>query len=223
MTAAALRTVVSRTLAGSALAGTAIVTAPDRAHPQMVGTITRPARGVICDRPAMTCFDNRGASVDLTRRHLGNNAAQRLSARLSGRPPAPEFELSNGAVCNVGGRTCWTSSRRNRIDSELTRDLFSNAQTTRPDDKEVSKSRGLCSITQRGRALFDGSCDLRIVSRDSGISRYSVSAGDGRRYVFRWSDIKLVATREHSLLPLAQPRSGRKGDQIDQLFRGTSN
>jgi hypothetical protein len=116
----------------------------------------------------------------------------------------------------------------------------------------VSRSRGLCSLTQRGRALYDGSCDLRVVSRDSGVSRYAVSTSDGRRYVFRrrgdileledatgtwpvdfrnhgytgvfrWSDMKLVATREHSLLPLAQPRGAGRGAEIDRLFSGGSN
>lgn len=225
--------------------------APARAQllQQLFTGISSPAPGVVCDRPAMTCFDSNGPSVDLTRRHLGRSAADRLSANLSGRPPAREFRLSNGAECSIASSTCWTDSRRNRVSTTLTRDLFASAQS---GDKVVSKSRGLCGLSQRGRAIFDGSCDLKVVSRDSDVARYAVATGDDRRYVFRrrgdrleledatgtfpvefrdhgytgvfrWGDMQLVATREHSLLPLAQPRRSSTGDQIDRLFSGGGN
>ncbi|MCP9928650.1 YcgJ family protein [Cyanobium sp. CH-040] len=231
------------------LAAVSLGMAPAQAQLQMFGGISSPAPGVVCDRIAMTCFNGSGPSVDLTRQHLGNSAALRLSASLSGRPPASEFRLSNGAVCSVRESTCWTDSRRKRVSDALTRDLF--AASPNPD-REVSRSRGLCSLSQRGRAVYDGNCDLRVVSRDSGISRYAVSTADGRRYVFRrrgdtleledatgtwpvdfrnhgytglfrWSDMTLVATREHSLLPLAQPRAAGRGAEIDALFSGGSN
>jgi len=231
------------------LGAVSVAAAPVHAQLQLFGGISSPAPGVVCDRIAMTCFDGGGASVDLTRRYLGNAAALRLSANLSGRPPASEFRLSNGAVCSIRESTCWTDSGRKRVSSELTRDLFAAVPS---GGKEVSRSRGLCSLTQRGRAIYDGPCELRVVSRDSGVSRYAVSTGDDRRYVFRrrgdsleledatgtwpvdfrdhgytgvfrWSEITLVTTREHSLLPLARPRAGSRGDQIDRLFSGGPN
>ncbi len=144
-------------------------------------------------------------------------------------------QLGNGALCRVANSTCWTNARKNRV------------------DKEVSKSRGLCSLSQRGRAIFDGPCDLRIVSGESGrVRRYAISTEDGRRYVlrrqgkaleledatgsysvdfrdhgytglFRWSDIVLVVTREHRRLPRSRSGGGDQGGQIDQLFSPDSN
>ena len=236
----------------AAMATIALIPSPARAQSpfQMFGGISRPAPGVVCDRAAMTCFNGSGPSLDLTRRHLGNSAAQRLSASLSGRPPAREFRLSNGVVCSVGESTCWTSSSRNRVDQELTRDLFASAGN---DGREVSKSRGLCSLNQRGRAVYDGSCELRTVTSEAGrVRRYTVSTSDERRYVFRrrgnqleledatgsyrvdfrdhgytglfrWSDMVLVVTREHRGLPMTRSGSGDQGDRIDQLFSGGSN
>jgi hypothetical protein len=112
---------------------------------------------------------------------------------------------------------------------------------------------GLCSLTQRGRGIYDGSCELRLVSREPGdISRYSVTTNDGRKYifkrtgstfqledatgtwpvqfinhgytgVFRWSDIKLVATRQHNLLNPQQPQPRNSVDVINDLFSGGRN
>lgn len=228
-----------------------LVPTPARAQFQLFGGITRPEPGVVCDSIAMTCFNSSGASLDLTRKHLGNVAALRLGASLSGRPPSSEFRLSNGVVCSVEDSTCWSDSRRRRVDRELSADLFGSDNA---DDKEVSTSRGLCSLSQRGRAVYDGSCELKVVGRESGVIRYAVATGDGRRFVFRrrgdtleledatgtwpvdfrnhgysgvfrWNDMTLVATREHNLLPLARTRSGSagSGDAIDRLFTGGAN
>ena len=101
--------------------------------------------------------------------------------------------------------------------------------------------------------MYDGACELRVVSREPGeITRYSVTTDDGRRYifrkrgdtlqledatgtwsvdyrnhgytgVFRWSDMLLVATREHSLLDPQRPQPRTLGNLIDQLFFGGGN
>ncbi|MEX1323999.1 MAG: hypothetical protein AB1Z21_07390, partial [Synechococcaceae cyanobacterium] len=239
-------------LAAATVAAVTVTTTPAQAQFELLfGGISRPAPGVVCDRSAMTCFNRRGPSVDLTRQHLGNSAAQRLSASLSGRPPAREFRLSNGVVCSVPEQTCWTNASRSRVNDSFTRDLFAAASS---DGPAATKTAGICSLTQRGRALYDGPCDLRIVSREAGdISRYSVSTDDGRRFVFRkrgdtlqledatgtwpvdyrshgrtgvfrWGDMKLVATRDpDSVVDPQRPQAPSLGDLIDRLFFGGSD
>ncbi|MFM7453630.1 MAG: hypothetical protein ACKO1V_06655 [Cyanobium sp.] len=91
------------------------------------------------------------------------------------------------------------------------------------------------------------------MSREPGdISRYSVTTNDGRKYifkrsgstflledatgnwpvqfinhgytgVFRWSDINLVATRQHNLLNPQQPQPRNSNDVINELFMGGRN
>ncbi len=223
---------------------------PTKAQAQWSGTVSRVAPGVVCDRAASICFDRQGPSIGLTKQYFGNNAAQRLTANLSGRPLPTEFSLSNGSFCSVSQSTCWTSNRRDRLSETLTRELYPNSPALQSN---VTKSVGLCSLTQRGRAIYDGSCELRLVSRESGgISRYAVITNDGRRYVFkragasfqledatgtwpvqfinhgytgvfRWSDIKLVATRQHRLLNPQQPQPRNSNDGINELFLGGGN
>ncbi|QVL53725.1 MAG: hypothetical protein KFB97_05085 [Cyanobium sp. M30B3] len=234
-------------LAGAVLAGH---TSPVQA--QWQGGIGRVAPGVICDRSAAICFDRQGPSIGLTRQYLGNAAAMRLTANLSGRPVASEFILSNGVFCSVAQSACWTSNRRDRLDERLTREFYPNSPALQ-GQSNVTKSVGLCSLTQRGRSIYDGTCELRLVSRDGGdVRRYSVTTNDGRKYlfkrsgstfvledatgtwpvqfinhgytgVFRWSDIKLVATRQHNLLNPQRPQPRNSNDVINDLFTGGRN
>lgn len=223
---------------------------PMKAQAQWGGAISRVAPGVVCDQAVGICFDRQGPSIGLTRQYLGNSAAQRLTASLSGRPLPTEFSLSNGSLCSVSQSACWTSSRRDRLNDQLTRELYPSSPALQGP---VTRSVGLCSLSQRGRAIYDGSCELRVVSREPGdISRYSVTTNDGRRFifrragssfqledatgtwpvqfinhgytgVFRWSDIKLVATRQHSLLNPQQPQPRNSSDGINDLFSGGRN
>jgi hypothetical protein len=236
--------------AASLIGWTALLLQPMTASAQWTSSIGRVAPGVICDRVASICFDRQGPSIGLTREYLGSGAALRLTANLSGRPVPSEFTLSNGSICSVAQATCWTSNRRDRFNEMLTRELYPNSPALQSN---VTKTLGLCSITQRGRGIFDGSCELRLVSREPGdISRYSVTTNDGRKYifkrtgssfqledatgnwpvqfinhgytgVFRWSDIKLVATRQHNLLNPQQPQPRNSNDVINDLFTGGRN
>jgi hypothetical protein len=237
------------------LASAAVVVSGGLLHPipvqaQWTSAISRVGPGVICDRTAAICFDRQGPSIGLTKQYLGSGAALRLTANLSGRPTPSEFSLSNGSFCSVSQSTCWTSNRRDRLNDSLTRELYPNSPALQ---SAVTKTLGLCSITQRGRGIYDGSCELRLVSREPGdISRYSVTTNDGRKYifkrtgstfqledatgtwpvqfinhgytgVFRWSDIKLVATRQHNLLNPQQPQPRNSNDVINNLFSGGRN
>jgi len=235
----------------SILAGAVLTGQTSPVHAQWQGNIARVAPGVICDRSAAICFDRQGPSIGLTREYLGNPAAMRLTANLSGRPLANDFILSNGVFCSIPQSACWTSNRRERLDEQITREFYPNSPALQSQGN-VTKSVGLCSLSQRGRAIYDGTCELRLVSRDGDVRRYSVTTNDGRKYifkrsgstflledatgnwpvqfinhgytgVFRWSDINLVATRQHNLLNPQQPQPRNSNDVINELFMGGRN
>lgn len=205
--------------------------------------VSSPSPGVICDRVSQVCYDRQGLSLGLTRQIFGSGAADRQMAMLSGRPLPREFRLSNGAVCSLQMQRCWSDGFAKRIVSTaMTRDLFGSAAVA--DDREVTRFSGFCTLAQGGNQVYDGPCALRRVSRDSnGLTRYVVMQPDGRRFnisnrsgrlevsdatgewpvaffdhgytgVFRWRDMTLVATREHS--GLRQSRDSRV--VMDQLF-----
>jgi hypothetical protein len=235
---------------GAMVLGGATLFTPVPSQAQWVGNVGRVAPGVICDRSAAICFDQQGPSVALTQQYLGRSEAQRLMANLSGRPAPNEFVLSNGSVCSVKQAICWTSNKRDRVNDLLTRELYHNSGSQQGN---VSKTPGLCSLSQRGRAIYDGGCELRLASRESGdVRRYSVTMNDGRKYifkrsgsrfeledatgtwpvefinhgytgVFRWGDIKLVATRENNLLNPQRPQPRNSNDVINDLFMGGRN
>lgn len=205
--------------------------------------VSSPSPGVICDRIGQVCYDRQGLSLGFTRQFFGSGAADRQMAALSGRPLPREFRLSNGAVCSLQMQRCWSDGFARRIVSTaMTRDLFGSAAVA--DDREVTRFSGFCTLAQGARQVYDGPCALRRVSRDSsGLTRYVVMQPDGRRFnisnrsgrlelsdatgdwpvaffdhgytgVFRWRDMTLVATREHS--GLRQSRDSRV--VMDQLF-----
>jgi hypothetical protein len=219
------------------LGSTVLVNPPAQA--QWFGTITNPAPGVLCDRNAQRCFDNQGASISLTQRYLGNSAAQRLSAEQSGRSRPSEFQLSNGTLCSIPERTCWSDgSTKRTTNTTLTQQLFGS---TTVDDSDNETQAARCSLNQQGRGIYDGPCEIRVVSRDGSLQRYAAIFPDGRRYqfrrsgdslqledatgtwpvelidhgytgVFRWSTMLLVATREHSQMrPLAAADGSESG------------
>jgi hypothetical protein len=216
------------------LAGASLVNTPAQAQWFMspINPISNPSAGVLCDRNAQRCFNNQGASISLTQRYLGNTAGQRLSAELSGRPSPSEFLLSNGTLCSVLARTCWSDgSRKQSTNTTLTQQLFGS---TTVDTAGNERQTARCSLNQQGRGIYDGACEIRVVSREGAVQRYAVIFPDGRRYqfrrsedgslqledatgtwpvelvdhgytgVFRWSTMLMVATREHSQMrPLA--------------------
>jgi hypothetical protein len=133
---------------------------------------------------------------------------------------------------------------RRTVSVEMSRDLFGSTAANGNDGRQVTRYSGFCTLAQGGRPLYDGPYALRRVSYDSsGITRYVVLQNDARRFnfsnrggrievsdgtgdwpvalfdhgytgVFRWRDMTLVATREHSGL-----RQGRESRVVmDQLF-----
>jgi hypothetical protein len=233
------------------IAGASLVNAPAQAQ-WFSSPISNPSPGVLCDRNAQRCFNSQGDSIALTQRYLGSTAGQRLSAELSGRPSPSEFLLSNGTLCSVSERTCWRDGSRKRSkNTTLTQQLFGS---TTVDNAGNERQEARCSLNQQGRGIYDGSCEIRVVSREGTIQRYAVIFPDGRRYqfrrsgddslqledatgtwpvelidhgytgVFRWSNMLMVATREHSQMrPVAAadgpaPSSSSSPFSPGQLF-----
>ena len=98
---------------------------------QMQQGLSSPTAGVVCDQMAATCFDRQGASVRLTQTYFGNNAANRLNKQLRGRPSASDVLLSNGALCDLRGMTCWSDGwRRSQVSTQLSQQLFGSTPSS---------------------------------------------------------------------------------------------
>ncbi len=112
-----------------------------------------PAPGVICDRGTSICYDRNGASLPLTREHLGSWAEWRLARQLAGRPLPPEFRLSDGSLCDLRSQTCWSDGYgRRQVSRQLSEQLFARMQ----GDREVTRFDGLCNLAKDGRPVYDG-------------------------------------------------------------------
>jgi hypothetical protein len=185
--------------------------------PLPVLALDLPRAGVVCDRKQQICYDARGASLDQTRREFGREAERDLLRSLSGRPPARAIEFSSGEVCDLSERRCWDDGwKRRNVSTRLTRQLFSGSGGSWDN---ANRGDARCRLSQRGRRLFDGGCNLfgrggsyvvetqdgrrysfvnengRLVLRDA-TGRWPVSAwNSGGMSVFRWADVELQATR----------------------------
>jgi len=176
-----------------------------------------PRSGVVCDRKQQVCYDARGASLEQTRREYGREAERDLLRNLSGRPPARSIDFSSGEVCDLRERQCWDDGWKKRnVSGRLTRQLFSGSGGSWDN---ANRGDARCRLSQRGRRLFDGGCNLfgrggsyvvetqdgrrysflnengRLVLRDA-TGRWPVSVwNSGGVSVFRWADVELQASR----------------------------
>ncbi|MEO1003391.1 MAG: YcgJ family protein [Cyanobacteria bacterium J06638_7] len=228
-------------LLAAALAAALMPSPAAQARALPLASVTSPAPGVLCDRGTSVCYDPNGPSLALTRQHLGSWAEWRLARQLAGRPVPADFRLSDGSLCDLRSQTCWSDGfGRRQVSRELSERLFAQAHSAR----EVTRFEGLCNLVKGGRQLYDGPCSLRrVANSERGVNRYVVRQPDGSRYtfsersgqlevsdgerswpasfgdhghtgLFRWRDLTLVATREHSALPLGRAHS----EGISQLF-----
>lgn len=86
-----------------------------------------PIDRVVCDRKVWACFDSFGASVPLTKAHLGDDAARSLENRITraGKTWNPNrFVLSNGVECLVAKKTCYVRAGSEEVDPSTTNQLF---------------------------------------------------------------------------------------------------
>ncbi|MFO1152581.1 MAG: YcgJ family protein [Rhodospirillales bacterium] len=86
-----------------------------------------PIKRIVCDRKARACYDYLGASVPLTRAHLGDGPATVLENRIRrvGKAWDPShFTLSNGVDCWTEKKVCYTAVGTNEVDRATTEALF---------------------------------------------------------------------------------------------------
>lgn len=144
-----------------------------------------PRPGVVCDNVARACFDNLGPSIGITRDLYGQIAANSLTANLAMGGNRRDFRLSSGQVCVIAGRTCYDDgwSMRN-VAHGLTRQLFGMAPPAPgPAPGQVSRDRGLCSVSRGSEAVFDGPCLMKRLFIN-GQNRYEVRLQNGNRFEF---------------------------------------
>ena len=147
--------------------------------------ITFPRAGEVCDQVGQVCYDSFGPSIGITKIYFGQFAADRLSQNLS-RSSRRDFRLSSGQACSISMRTCWNDGwNAQNKDKRLTRQLFDSApaQPQPHAHKQVAKQNGFCSLSEAGRPIFDGPCDLKQVVKGN-TSRFRIHLSNGNTYVF---------------------------------------
>jgi hypothetical protein len=92
-----------------------------------------PMPRVVCDRKGWACFDAHGASLPLTRAHLGDRAAKVFQERMAKRGKGwqqSNFLLSNGVACSTEQRACYTREGGSEIEPKITEALFGRLPST---------------------------------------------------------------------------------------------
>lgn len=192
-----------------ALAGTLAAASPAHA-------VDLPRPGVICDAPQRVCFDSRGPSLSLTRLFYGPQAGNQLLVKLSGRPPASEFQLSQGQLCDLRQRLCWDDGwRRRRANSLLSRHLFGASVGVAPDGNRPSPPPATaggerrCQLQRRNDTLIKSGC--RLYRQSEGYGRYYVVRFDkGQLYRFQRNGSSLVLSDATGTWPVMVQEKGER-------------
>lgn len=98
------------------------------AHTASAKPLTAPEKGVLCD--TYICADQSGVSVDLTRKHLGEAAAQAILSQ--GEFDVTEFTFATGVFCDTKEKACHVdryfdaNGQRSALDAKHTALLFGN-------------------------------------------------------------------------------------------------
>lgn len=141
------------------------------------GALQAPQAGVICDPAEQTCFDKLGLSLGLTREYYGAYAEQQALRKLGGQPTPKVFRLSNGAVCDVDARRCWSDGwERRTLDARLSRQLFG------PGSEGLAR-QGQCRLTRWFKVLNSGSCTISERGGKTG-RELDVTLSNGAVYSF---------------------------------------
>lgn len=119
------------------------------------GGISLPQKGVICDPAGPICYDQQGISLGLTRTYYGQHAEKELMRQFSNQPMPREYRLSNGTVCSVPARLCWSDGWSKRsVNQQLTSQLYG------PSNQVLSKENGYCRLDDWGMRTYNGRCRL---------------------------------------------------------------
>jgi uncharacterized protein (DUF779 family) len=139
-------------------------------------SLSGPAVGVLCDAAGPVCYDAQGPSIGHTQTYFGRTAADRLGRELASRAAIQEFRLSNGAVCDVRAKICWSDGYgRRTVASQLTRQLFGNTNPANLGELQLPQAGVLCD--RREQRCYD---------------RQGLSVGLTREYFGAYAEQQLV-------------------------------
>jgi hypothetical protein len=160
------------------------------AEAQPSSGLTFPQRGVVCDPAGPVCYDQQGISLGITREVYGARAERDLLAQFANQPMPREYRLSDGSVCSVPARSCWSDGWSKRyLNQQLTAQLYgSNPQV-------LSKENGYCRLDDWGFRVYNGRCRLirAMGNPDFRGSTYSVRMPNRSELVFGNRNGTLVA------------------------------
>ncbi|MDM7938036.1 MAG: YcgJ family protein [Cyanobium sp. CZS 48M] len=214
-------------------------------------------KGVVCDRSSKICYDRQGPSLSMTRREFGQRAEQNLRRQDSARSNRQEVRFSSGEVCDLWREICWDDGwKRSNVSMRLSRQLFGDNGSWAKDQgrgnnngwanngwanngrntngwnnntwgQPTTQDSGFCELSQRGRRIFSGNCDLQQRSnvnsngngygygygnRNGSATAYQVSLGNGRQYNFYNRSGQLVVVDGNRSWPVAYSRQGGGGE-----------
>ena len=119
------------------------------------GGLSFPQKGVVCDPAGPICYDQQGISLGLTRTYYGPRAERDLLNQFSNQPMPRDYRLSDGSVCSVPARTCWSDGWNKRyVNQQLTSQLYG------PSNQVLSKENGYCRLDDWGLRAYNGRCRL---------------------------------------------------------------
>jgi uncharacterized protein (DUF779 family) len=140
-----------------------------------------PAKGVLCDAKAQLCYDRKGLSLGLTREYYGSFAEQKAIRQLNGQTPPPVFQLSTGAVCDVGAERCWSDGwNRRQVDERLSGKLFTSGSG---GGSGTLARQAQCRLSRWFQVLASGICEISERTSAQG-RKVAVSLANGSTYTF---------------------------------------
>lgn len=123
-----------------------------------MNSLTMPQRGVVCDGAGQVCYDQQGISLAITRTYFGPRAERDLLLQFNNRPMPQDYRLSDGSVCSVASRTCWSDGWSMRyVNQQLTNQLYGHSNTA---NQVLSKENGYCRLDDWGLRAYNGRCRL---------------------------------------------------------------
>jgi hypothetical protein len=130
--------------------------------------------------------------------------------KLSGKPRQEEIRFSTGAGCDLRDQTCWEDGRkRKNVSQQLNKQLFGNSSGGSGQNwRNPSDDTATCELSERGRRIFSGRCDLERRAGNGGTS-YVVDLRDGRRYTFYNRMGRLVMSDATGTYPVESGTRGR--------------
>ncbi|PZV02925.1 MAG: hypothetical protein DCF23_10705 [Cyanobium sp.] len=148
--------------------------------------------GEVCDVQRQLCWDNGWKKT---------NVSNRLSRQLFGSVRRSDDPWANNNSNNNWGNN-WGNNSNNNSNNN-----WNNNSTNNWNQNQQANS---CELSQSGRSVFNGSCDLRQRSTANGTA-YSVELQNGRQFAFYNRQGELVLRDGTGTWPV---RTARRGNEV---------